>query len=165
MSSEAPQTKKFQKGERTITPAAQKASKYYPAEDEAQPKKVRERAMLEHAIENGNPQAHVLTLRSDPQSSSTIQASRIAQARFCPYPLSWSIPRQARRPPEDPRSRRAPRNRSLQAQRCAPPPRQCPLRNRHEHHRTTRRHRRTNDREGGRREVLRPGQEGRQEGQ
>ena len=41
MSSEAPQTKKFQKGERTITPASQKASKYYPAEDEAQAKKVR----------------------------------------------------------------------------------------------------------------------------
>ena len=39
--SEAPQTKKFQKGERTITPASQKASKYYPAEDDAQPKKVR----------------------------------------------------------------------------------------------------------------------------
>jgi large subunit ribosomal protein L6e len=38
--SEAPQTKKFQKGERTITPASQQASKYYPAEDEAQPKKV-----------------------------------------------------------------------------------------------------------------------------
>ncbi|CAK1355248.1 60S ribosomal protein L6-B [Cercospora beticola] len=41
MSSEAPQTKKFQKGERTITPASQKASKYYPAEDEAQAKKTR----------------------------------------------------------------------------------------------------------------------------
>lgn len=40
MSSEAPQTKKFQKGERTIPPASQKASKYYPAEDVAQPKKV-----------------------------------------------------------------------------------------------------------------------------
>ncbi|KAF1826144.1 60S ribosomal protein L6-like protein [Dissoconium aciculare CBS 342.82] len=39
--SEAPQTKKFQKGERTITPASQQASKYYPAEDEAQPKKTR----------------------------------------------------------------------------------------------------------------------------
>jgi large subunit ribosomal protein L6e len=38
--SEAPQTKKFQKGERTITPASQQASKYYPAEDEAQPRKV-----------------------------------------------------------------------------------------------------------------------------
>lgn len=41
MSSQAPQTKKFQKGERTITPADQKASKYYPAEDEAVAKKVR----------------------------------------------------------------------------------------------------------------------------
>jgi len=39
--SEAPQTKKFQKGERTITPASQQASKYYPAEDEAQPRKTR----------------------------------------------------------------------------------------------------------------------------
>jgi len=39
--SEAPQTKKFQKGERTITPASQKASKYYPAEDEVQPRKTR----------------------------------------------------------------------------------------------------------------------------
>ncbi|KAK3634507.1 60S ribosomal protein L6 [Elasticomyces elasticus] len=36
-----PQTKKFQKGERTIPHASQKASKYYPAEDEAQPKKSR----------------------------------------------------------------------------------------------------------------------------
>ncbi|KAF2764630.1 hypothetical protein EJ03DRAFT_18828 [Teratosphaeria nubilosa] len=35
------QTKKFQKGERTIPAASDKASKYYPAEDDAQPKKVR----------------------------------------------------------------------------------------------------------------------------
>jgi len=41
MSSEAPTTQKFQKGERTITPASQKASKYYPAEDDAQPKQTR----------------------------------------------------------------------------------------------------------------------------
>ncbi|WPG99624.1 60s ribosomal protein l6-a [Acrodontium crateriforme] len=39
--STAPTTKKFQKGERTVPHASQKASKYYPAEDEAQPKKVR----------------------------------------------------------------------------------------------------------------------------
>lgn len=41
MSSEQPQTKKFQKGERLITPASQKASKYYPAEDVSAPKTVR----------------------------------------------------------------------------------------------------------------------------
>jgi len=35
------QTKKFQKGERTIPHSSQKASKYYPAEDESQPKKTR----------------------------------------------------------------------------------------------------------------------------
>jgi len=35
------QTKKFQKGERTVPHPSQKASKYYPAEDEAQPKKAR----------------------------------------------------------------------------------------------------------------------------
>ncbi|KAI7052676.1 hypothetical protein KC339_g18785, partial [Hortaea werneckii] len=35
------QTKKFQKGERTIPAPSQQASKYYPAEDDAQPKKVR----------------------------------------------------------------------------------------------------------------------------
>ncbi|KXL49561.1 MAG: hypothetical protein FE78DRAFT_264331 [Acidomyces sp. 'richmondensis'] len=34
------QTKKFQKGERTIPHSSQKASKYYPADDESQPKKV-----------------------------------------------------------------------------------------------------------------------------
>lgn len=34
------QTKKFQKGERQIPAATDKALKYYPAEDEAQPKKV-----------------------------------------------------------------------------------------------------------------------------
>ena len=39
MSSE-PQTKKFQKGERTITHPSQQASKYYPAEDESVAKKV-----------------------------------------------------------------------------------------------------------------------------
>ncbi|KAK5110376.1 hypothetical protein LTR62_006084 [Meristemomyces frigidus] len=39
-----PQTKKFQKGERTITPASQQASRYYPADDNAQPKKVRKAA-------------------------------------------------------------------------------------------------------------------------
>lgn len=38
--SEQAQTKKFGKGERTIPAAADKASKYYPAEDESQPKKV-----------------------------------------------------------------------------------------------------------------------------
>lgn len=36
-----PQTKKFQKGERTIPAESQRASRYYPAEDEAQAKKVR----------------------------------------------------------------------------------------------------------------------------
>ena len=41
MSSEQAQTKKFQKGERTIPAPSQQASKYYPAEDDAQPKKVR----------------------------------------------------------------------------------------------------------------------------
>jgi hypothetical protein len=41
MSSEQkPQTKKFQKGERTIPTASDKALKYYPAEDEAAPRKV-----------------------------------------------------------------------------------------------------------------------------
>ena len=43
MSSKAatePQTKKFQKGERTIPAQGQAAKKYYPAEDVAQPKKV-----------------------------------------------------------------------------------------------------------------------------
>lgn len=41
MSSEGKQqTKKFQKGERVIPAAGDKALKYYPAEDEAQPKKV-----------------------------------------------------------------------------------------------------------------------------
>ncbi|RMY33974.1 hypothetical protein D0865_14309, partial [Hortaea werneckii] len=39
MSSEQAQTKKFQKGERTIPAPSQQASKYYPAEDDAQPKK------------------------------------------------------------------------------------------------------------------------------
>ena len=34
-------TKKFGKGERTIPHHTQKAKKYYPAEDEAKPKKVR----------------------------------------------------------------------------------------------------------------------------
>ncbi|QIX01742.1 hypothetical protein AMS68_007259 [Peltaster fructicola] len=41
MSSQAPQTKKFQKGERTVPHASEKASKYYPAEDVAIPKQVR----------------------------------------------------------------------------------------------------------------------------
>ncbi len=39
-SQEKPQTKKFQKGERTIPTASDKALKYYPAEDEAVPRKV-----------------------------------------------------------------------------------------------------------------------------
>lgn len=38
---EASQTKKFGKGQRTIPPPSQKAQKYYPAEDVRQPKKVR----------------------------------------------------------------------------------------------------------------------------
>jgi hypothetical protein len=41
MSSQAkPQTKKFQKGERIIPTSTDKALKYYPAEDEAAPRKV-----------------------------------------------------------------------------------------------------------------------------
>jgi len=35
-----PTTKKFGKGERTVHHHTQKARRYYPAEDEAQPKKV-----------------------------------------------------------------------------------------------------------------------------
>jgi large subunit ribosomal protein L6e len=40
-SQDKPQTKKFQKGERIIPTASDKALKYYPAEDEKTPKKVR----------------------------------------------------------------------------------------------------------------------------
>jgi len=39
-SSQEPQTKQFQKGERSIPHPSQQAKKYYPAEDVAQPKKV-----------------------------------------------------------------------------------------------------------------------------
>ena len=39
-SSDKAQTKKFQKGERTIPAAGDKALKYYPAEDAAESKKV-----------------------------------------------------------------------------------------------------------------------------
>jgi hypothetical protein len=38
---DAPTTKKYAKGERSVPHHSQKASKYYPAEDVAQPKKVR----------------------------------------------------------------------------------------------------------------------------
>ena len=38
---EQPVTKSFGKGERSIPHHSQKASKYYPAEDESAPKKVR----------------------------------------------------------------------------------------------------------------------------
>lgn len=37
-----PTTKKFGKGERTVPHHSKKAQKWYPAEDEAKPKKVRE---------------------------------------------------------------------------------------------------------------------------
>lgn len=37
---EKPVTKKFGSGERTIPPATQKASKWYPVDDDPQPKKV-----------------------------------------------------------------------------------------------------------------------------
>lgn len=47
-----PTTKKFAKGERSIPHHSQKASKYYPAEDVAVPKKVRYRRQREeHRIE------------------------------------------------------------------------------------------------------------------
>lgn len=39
-------TKKFGKGERTIPHSSQKAKKFYPAEDESKPKKVRIAALL-----------------------------------------------------------------------------------------------------------------------
>ena len=45
MASEQAKTKKFQGGERQITPASQRAQKYYPAEDEVVSKKVRRHAV------------------------------------------------------------------------------------------------------------------------
>jgi large subunit ribosomal protein L6e len=54
MSTEA-QTKKFQKGERVIPSATDKALKYYPAEDEQVMKKVR---MRPPDIEPGIQDAH-----------------------------------------------------------------------------------------------------------
>lgn len=53
MSTEA-QTKKFQKGERVIPAATDKALKYYPAEDEQVNKKVREhRRRIDQKTPNG----------------------------------------------------------------------------------------------------------------
>jgi large subunit ribosomal protein L6e len=40
MSAPKPSTKKFGSGERTVPHSSEKASKYYPAEDERQSKKV-----------------------------------------------------------------------------------------------------------------------------
>ena len=53
MSTEA-QTKKFQKGERVIPSATDKALKYYPAEDEQVLKKVRQHQCA-HEKERWNP--------------------------------------------------------------------------------------------------------------
>lgn len=52
MSSQA-QTKKFQKGERIIPTATDKALKVYPAEDVAQPRKVRHHNGIHKKREHG----------------------------------------------------------------------------------------------------------------
>ena len=55
MSSEQqPQTKKFQKGERVIPSATDKALKYYPAEDEQVNKKVRQHWRERYELERAN---------------------------------------------------------------------------------------------------------------
>jgi hypothetical protein len=53
MSTEA-QTKKFQKGERVIPSATDKALKYYPAEDEQVMKKVRQHRRERYGMEGTN---------------------------------------------------------------------------------------------------------------
>jgi hypothetical protein len=53
MSTEA-QTKKFQKGERVIPSATDKALKYYPAEDEQVMKKVRQHSRRRAGLERTN---------------------------------------------------------------------------------------------------------------
>ena len=55
MADDKPTTKKYAKGERSIPHASQKASKYYPAEDVAAPKKVRttKRSMQEDRASPG----------------------------------------------------------------------------------------------------------------
>jgi large subunit ribosomal protein L6e len=50
---EQTKTKKFGKGERSIPHHSEKASKYYPADDVAQPKKVRWRTDEEHGRGDG----------------------------------------------------------------------------------------------------------------
>jgi hypothetical protein len=44
--SAAPTTKTFGKGTRTVPAPSEKAQKWYPAEDEAQPKKVRQNTCI-----------------------------------------------------------------------------------------------------------------------
>ena len=58
MSTEA-QTKKFQKGERVIPSASDKALKYYPAEDEQVMKKVRQHWRRRNAMDRANATAGI----------------------------------------------------------------------------------------------------------
>lgn len=66
-----------------------------------------------------------------PQDHPPLGSSGDPPARYRPDPPRWSLPRQARRSPEDSRPGCPSRHRPLQDQRCSPPPRQRSLRHRH----------------------------------
>merc|ERR1712176_1056176 len=100
-------TKKFGKGERTVPHHSEKASKYYPAIDEAVPRKTRKAVRP--------------------------QAPTVVKTRHRPHLARRSIPWQACHPPQGPWSRCPPCHRPIQDQRCPTPTSQCPLCHRHQH--------------------------------
>jgi hypothetical protein len=70
---------------------------------------------------------HSLTVTSGPQVRPPGQGSLLPHSRHRRHPPRWSLPRQARCPPEAPRAGCPPRHRSVQSQRCAPAKGQRPI--------------------------------------
>lgn len=127
MSATQAQTKKFQKGERTVPAASEKASKYYPADDDSQPRKVRfsfapERRGSGCARTTESQAIHTNTKSQPigPKVRPPVSTSCHTQARCRPHPPRRPFPWQACRPPQGSRPGCPSRDRSLQSQWCSP---------------------------------------------
>ena len=115
-----PKTKKFGKGERTVPHSSQKAKKFYPAEDEAKPRKVsrfsdisrshhcRDVEFINLLVVWSNP--YLTYYHSGPQIHPPCSSAPVTPTGQHPHPPRWSLPRQARRSSQTPTSRRSPRH-------------------------------------------------------
>lgn len=111
-------TKKFGKGERSVPHHSQKASKFYPAYDEKQPKKVRGMWELKRCARRDSRICVGISTNKMPDSQvdQANQVQRISATWRCSHPPRRSIPRQASRPPQATRPGHITSHRSIQDQ-------------------------------------------------